>query len=180
MSAGKVTVQWCRWTGKKLSRPDFESSLKPLLVFMRCFGFPLDFQLSKSSNDHRRGCLWWIVAGFGFLNYFLNVECHFYWIGEEIDRFRTHPTVTGRRWTSTNFYNLVINVASTAVMLVGSHGMMMYMALNNWRHITTVLISMERLYFDQDFRRFRVVSYFGVTVAILVSYQPGMQSYYFK
>ena len=174
MSARIVAIQRSRWTGKHVLRPDFEWSLKPLLVLMRCFGFPLDFQLSKCSNDHHRGYLWWIVAGFGFLNYFLNAECHFYWIGEKIDSVINDPTVTGRRWTLTSaiFSNFVINMGYISVMLVGSHGMMMHMALNNWRHITTVLISMERLYSDQDFRKFRIVSSFGVAAAIMVSYKP--------
>ena len=173
MSAEKVVFQRCRWTGKKLLRPDFEWSLKPLLVLMRCFGFPLEFQFSKSSNDHRRGCLWWIVSGFGFLNFFLNAECHFYWIGEKIDSVINDSIVTEGRWTSANFSNFVIGMIYVTAMIVGSHGMMMNMALNNWLHITTVLISMERLYSDQDFIKFRVVSSFGVAAAIMVNYKPA-------
>lgn len=153
---------------KNKLKPDFEWSLSPLLVLLRCFGVPLDFQSPKGPTKNRHLCSWWFITCMGLFSFFLNVEHHFIIIGQEI--VAASKLTVGQKSTSVYNWNRYIELTMIITALMGTHGMLVVLAHKNWRHLSLILHSMEEhiYYTDQDYKRFRLACIAGATAIVLV------------
>ncbi len=143
----------------------FDWSFKPLSIFMRCGGVPLNFELSK-------GWSWWMVTSLGFLLFLLNAECHFGMIGREIYRKRDPFLMATRSQYSSAFtWNHYIEIINNIGAVVGCHALLMASSLTNWGYLVQALRSTEKLNFykEKDFRGFRNNCYVGAVLCIVVS-----------
>ncbi len=178
MSSTKVASRQLCWNRANSTSKirDFEWSLKPFILFLRSIGVPLEFQSSQQSlKDRRRS--WWIVTAFGFLAFFLNAECILYWVGENVSQIANDLQVSKERTRTFAVFSNAILIVNTAVIYLGSHGLLIKLALmEDWCQMIRILKLMERemVYSDEDYRRFRTVS----LVAVAASFAVGCNILY--
>ena len=158
----KGTVVSPLWATKRdRNRINFEWSLKPFLLLMRCLGISLDFAPYSQRS-------WKIITIYGLVLFSLNVACHFTMLAmgsdelSEIEDFRKPSPV--------QLLSDQISSVNEIAVTIGSHFLAMACLLTNWSHVAQIFQCMElhSFYTDQEYRKFRILALVGLVFTVLV------------
>jgi len=154
----------------------FEWCCKPVLGWMRLLG--IDLKLSESQDYCKMKCrsvfgCCWFSTGVGLISFLTNIA-----ISVGIFCFNvsfinpTNPTTKALRnkYTSTSFWNSMIDTLNTSFITLGVHLFLLASTLVNWKGLADVLQRIEQNDFFklETYCKFRRICYWGFFFIIVV------------
>jgi hypothetical protein len=142
--------------------PDFRSSIKPLLNWLRILGVDLEWQ----SSYHRR----YIGIALGIISFLLNVSC-FIWVFADVPKYIGDLSTTyGGANSSTYSFHIIYDYINVAVPSLGVHLSLLFISVSQWSNLCQAIYLVEcnskiKL---TNYKQVKLLGGLGVVYAIVV------------
>ncbi len=147
----------------------FQSSLKPMLMWVRCIGVFLESPSQESKKSSSR----YLIVSLGFLIFFFNVFFNGMYVAGFILHFLSPQSLTiFRQISSATVLNTFISMTNRVSLTFFSQLYLVYAAATNrWPNLVQILNSMEkeRQFQKEDYRKFHSIFFLGSVFLFLVS-----------